>query len=130
MRVSISVSVVLVAVLLMSSIPVQAHHSLQAFWNQDQTIQITGVVKKVNIINPHSLFIIEVTEPNGEKTEWTGVTASVTAMFRANWRSDTLEIGTEVTVSGASPKKAGAKGILIETFTLPDGRILTPTKID
>ena len=51
MRVSIRVSVVLVAVLLMSSIPVQAHHSLPAFWNQDQTIQITGVVKKVNIIN-------------------------------------------------------------------------------
>ena len=46
-------------------------------------------------------------------------------MFRANWRSDTLEVDTKVTVSGASPKKAGAKGILIEAFTLPDGRILT-----
>ena len=92
--------------------------------------QITGVLKEMKIINPHSVFVIEVTEPNGQKTDWTGVTASGAAMFRAGWTSETLKVGTKVTVEGNPPRKETAKGILITSFTLPDGRKITPAKID
>jgi len=130
MRVSRCIAAVLAGVLLVLSIPAQAHHSIPAFWIPDRNIQITGVLKEMKIINPHSIFIIEVTEANGQKTEWTGVTASGAAMFRAGWNSETLKIGTKVTVDGNPPRKEAAKGILITSFTLPDGRKITPAKID
>jgi hypothetical protein len=130
MRISRWTFATLTVVLLVVSIAAHAHHSIPAFWYPDKTIQITGVLKEMKIINPHSVFIIEVTEPNGQKTEWTGVTASGAAMFRAGWNSETLKIGTKVTVEGNPPRKESAKGILITTFTLPDGRKITPAKID
>lgn len=130
MRVRLCISAVLAGVMLVLSIPGQAHHSLPAFWIPDKSIQITGVVKEVKIINPHSIFIIEVTEPNGQTTDWTGVTASGAAMFRAGWTGETLKIGSKVTVEGNPPRNEGAKGILITGFTLPDGRKITPAKID
>jgi hypothetical protein len=130
MRVSRWTFIMLAAAFLLTSIAAYAHHSLPAFWYPDKMIQITGVLKEIKIINPHSTFIIEVTEPNGQKTDWTGVTASGAAMFRAGWNSETLKLGTKVTVEGNPPRKEGAKGILIVTFTLPDGRKITPAKID
>jgi hypothetical protein len=130
MRASRYISIVLAGALLVLSVPALAHHSIPAFWYPDKTIQITGTVKEVKIINPHSIFIIEVTEANGQKTEWTGVTASGAAMFRAGWTSETLKIGSKVTVEGNPPRNETAKGILITSFTLPDGRKITPAKID
>ena len=130
MRFSFYISVVLAGVMVVLSVPAQAHHSIPAFWYPDKTIQVTGVVKEIKIINPHSVFIIEVTEANGQKTEWTGVTASGAAMFRAGWTSETLKIGSKITVEGNPPRNETAKGILITGFTLPDGRKITPARID
>ena len=130
MKERLFVSIVLAGVIVILGVPAQAHHSIPAFWYPDKNIQITGVLKEVKIINPHSIFIIEVTGPNGDKVDWTGVTASGAAMFRAGWTSGTLKPGTKVTVEGNPPRKEGAKGILITTFTLPDGRKITPAKID
>ena len=130
MKVRFYVSALLAGVIFIPGVPALAHHSIPAFWYPDKSIQVTGVVKEVKIINPHSVFVIEVTEPNGQKADWTGVTASGAAMFRAGWTSETLKIGARVTVEGNPPRKEGAKGILITTFTLPDGRKITPAKID
>ena len=130
MKVRFSIAVLLAGLIAIHSVPAQAHHSIPAFWYPDKTIQVTGVVKEIKIINPHSVFVIEVTDPSGQKVDWTGVTASGAAMFRAGWTSETLKVGTKVTVEGNPPRKEGAKGILITSFTLPDGRKITPAKID
>ena len=120
------------AIFLVLSVTVSAlaHHSIPALWNQEKKIEITGILKSATIVNPHSVFIIEVTEPNGQKSDWTGITAAGTAMMKAGWTRDTIKAGSMVTVKGSAPRKEGAKGILIESFTLPDGRTIQPAKID
>jgi len=124
------VSIIAIFVTLSLNVPGLAHHSIPVFWNQDKKIEITGVLKSATIVNPHSVFVIEVTEPNGQKTDWTGITAAGTAMMKAGWTTDTIKAGTKVTVKGSAPRKEGAKGILIESFTLPDGKTIVPAKID
>jgi len=119
-----------ISVVLSLSLPAVAHHSIPVFWNQDKKIEITGVLKSATIVNPHSVFVIEVTEPNGQKTDWTGITAAGTAMLKAGWTTDTIKAGTKLTVKGSAPRKEGAKGILIESFILPDGKTIAPAKID
>jgi len=125
MRRVICISVLLAVVILMLSAPVQTHHSRPVFYDMDKKITVTGVVTDVRIINPHSTFFFEVTEPNGQKTKWIGTTASGAALARAGWTKDTLKAGTTVTFEGNPPRDATAKGLLIDSFTLPDGKKLT-----
>jgi Family of unknown function (DUF6152) len=100
----------------------QAHHSRPVFYDVSKTIKVTGVVKDVRIVNPHSTFIFEATEPNGEKTQWIGTTASGAALFRAGWTKETIKAGTTVIFEGSPAREESAHGILIDSFTLPDGK--------
>ena len=125
MKPVVCISAVLVVVIFVLSGPARAHHSRPVFYDMDKKITVTGVVTDVRIINPHSTFFFEVTEPNGQKTKWIGTTASGAALARAGWTKDTLKAGTTVTFEGNPPRDASAKGLLIDSFTLPDGKKLT-----
>jgi hypothetical protein len=100
------------------------------YWDDEKIIQISGVVKSMKIVNPHSELIITVTGPNGEKDDWIGVSGQASQMIKAGWTNETLKFGTAVKVEGAPPRKKDAKGILVRKIILPDGRVLTSGKID
>src|SRR5262245_5448997 len=116
------VSILAAVAIFTSSLASYAHHSRPVFYDVDKTIHVTGVVKDVRIVNPHSTFIFEVTEPNGEKTQWIGTTASGAALFRAGWTKETIKTGTTVIFEGSPAREESAHGILIDSFTLPDGK--------
>jgi hypothetical protein len=40
-----------------------AHHAMQAEFDQNNVVVISGVLKKVNWVNPHVNFLVDVTEP-------------------------------------------------------------------
>jgi len=118
------------AAILVAGLPVQAHHSIPAFWDEQKSIEIKGTVKQMKIVNPHSELILEVTGPDGRKSDWIGVAGIASQMIKAGWTNETLKFGTAITVEGAPPRKEGAKGILVRKIILPDGRVLTSGKID
>ena len=130
MRLRIWLSVLAVVMLVVLSGPVRAHHSLPAYYNIQGNISVTGVLKQVRIANPHSSFLLEVTEPNGQKVTWVAVASNATQMQRAGWTSDTVKVGTTITVEGNPARNEGAKGILVKFFIMPDGRKFSPGKID
>ncbi|MGE3845056.1 MAG: DUF6152 family protein, partial [Vicinamibacterales bacterium] len=66
--------------LLYSVAPVVAHHAMQAEFDQNNVAVITGVLKKVNWVNPHVNFLIDVKEPDGTLTTWTLVHAGPAAL--------------------------------------------------
>src|SRR5262245_41253271 len=77
------VSTVLVAMFLLT-IPALAHHSFTSFWYTDRTVEITGIVKTVKLVNPHANMTVEVTEANGEKSLWSITSkGSVSALRQA-----------------------------------------------
>jgi len=55
--------------------PAVAHHAMQAEFDQNNVVVISGVLKKVNWVNPHVNFLLDVTEPDGKVTTWTLVHA-------------------------------------------------------
>jgi hypothetical protein len=83
----------------------------------------------MKVINPHSELIVTVTE-NGQKVDYVGVAGTAQGMIKAGWKNEVLKAGTPVKVSGAPPRKAGAKGILVREIKLEDGRVLTSGRID
>lgn len=119
-------AVLLAVILLLLTIPVSAHHSLTSFWDVDKTISITGIVKVVKLVNPHANMIVEVTDANGQKADWS-ITArgSVSLLRQLGWKEDTVTPGMKVTVEGSPSRNPGAHGIAAGTITRPDGSVVT-----
>ena len=122
----LNASFVLAGWLLVVPLPLEAHHSQSSFWLTDQTASVEGVLKEVHIINPHVQIVVEVTGPNGEKSDWfiTGA-KNASAMIRAGWTDDTLTPGMRVSLDGAPSRRKGAKALLAGDVTiLSTGRVL------
>jgi hypothetical protein len=101
----------------------QAHHSFTAFWYTDREVEISGIVKSVKLVNPHSEMLVEVTEANGQKAIWTITSrATGTGILKGGWTQDTVPVGTLVKVTGHPSRKEGAKALAAGVITLPDGK--------
>ena len=77
----------------MAAVPVAAHHALAAQYDMDKPIEITGTLKKMEFINPHSMLHLDVKNPNGTVTTWVFQTtnAGVAPVRRACPRRAALE---------------------------------------
>jgi hypothetical protein len=99
-----------------------AHHSFNSFWYMDRTVEITGIVKSVKLVNPHANMMVEVTEANGQKAVWSITSrGSVSALRAAGWKEDTVTPGMKVKIEGNPSRKEGAKGLAAGKITRPDG---------
>jgi len=101
--------------------PLFAHHSFLAEFDQTKPFTVTGVVTKVEWMNPHSYFYVKVTDPSGKVVNWSFETASPSALAMRGWKRESVNVGDKVTVQGYHAKKssnlAAARSVL-----LPDGR--------
>ena len=59
-----------IAGLLLAAVPVLAHHSFAAEFDSNQSMTVTGVVTKVEWMNPHTHFYIDVKDESGKTTNW------------------------------------------------------------
>jgi hypothetical protein len=50
--------------------PAIAHHSANAEFNTEMQMTITGVLTKVENVNPHSWWYLDVKGPDGKVTPW------------------------------------------------------------
>jgi hypothetical protein len=113
---------VLAGMLAMLTVTAQAHHSFTSFFDLTKTVEISGVVKSVKLVNPHPEMIVEVTEPNGTKVTWT-ITGRATGsgILRAGWNADTVPLGMNVKVEGHPSRKEDARNIAAGKITKSDG---------
>ncbi len=119
-------SFMLIGSLLVLTVPVEAHHSASSFWHTDRTTVIEGVVKEVHMVNPHPELVVEVTDANGEKSDWyISGGGNASAMIRAGWTEDTLTPGMKVKVEGNPSRREGAKALLTGDVTKEDGTVLS-----
>src|SRR5579871_402472 len=61
---------VIVSGLLWIGSPVLAHHSESAQFDVSKPVKITGVISKVEWMNPHIWFYVDVKDENGKVTTW------------------------------------------------------------
>ena len=110
-----------VAGLLVSAVPVLAHHSFAAEYDANKPVTLTGTVTKIEWMNPHTRFYIDVRDKNGVLTNWNLELASPNALVRNGWTRKSLNVGDEVTVQG-SLAKDGSKMANARVVTLANGR--------
>ena len=107
--------------LLLSTFPVLAHHSFEAEYDARKPIKITGMVTKVEWMNPHARFYVDVKSDDGKVTNWNFELGAIPVLLKAGWRKDSLKQGDMVTVEG-SLAKDGSKSANARSVMLPDGR--------
>ena len=107
--------------LLLCTVPVLAHHSFAAEYDSAKPVTLTGTVTKVEWMNPHARFYIDVKDDKGEMVNWELELGSPNGLMRQGWTRNSLKKGDTVTVAG-SLAKDGSKLANARTVTLADGK--------
>jgi hypothetical protein len=86
-------------------------------------VKLTGIVKKMEWINPHSWLTLEVKRPDGKVETWEIEAGAPNAMFRRGFNKNSLPVGTQVVVNGFQAKD-GRNRANGRDLSFPDGRKL------
>ena len=110
MRVRTLVAAVLVAGSASVLRPLDAHHSFAAEYDRTQTVKLTGAVTKIDWMNPHVYFYIDVRDENGRVANWALEMGAPAVLARTGWRRSTMKIGDVVVVEAYRAKAGGTHG--------------------
>ena len=86
--------------LALASRPLIAHHSETAEYDSTKPVKVTGTISKVEWLNPHVWFYVDVKDDTGKVTTWGFSNAPPGALMRRGIMKDALKVGAEVTVEG------------------------------
>jgi hypothetical protein len=108
-------------VLVVTSVPVVAHHSFSAQYDRNKPTTLTGPVTKVDWINPHARFFMDAKDAAGKVVNWEIELSAPAMLMRRGWTRNSLKVGETVTVNG-SLAKDGSHVANATTVTLADGK--------
>src|SRR5689334_16671474 len=106
-------------------VPMLAHHSIAAEYDDKKPITIKGTVTKFDWTNPHVYVYVDVREANGKLTTWAFEFNSKLDLKRSGngWNRDLVQVGDAVTVEGILARD-GSKQASGKSLTLASGKKL------
>jgi len=107
--------------ILLAALPILGHHSFAAQYDRSKPITLKGTVSKVEWMNPHIYFYVDVKDDAERVTNWAIEGGAPSMLYRNGWRIDSLKVGDTVTVEGWLAKD-GSNLANMRTATLVDGK--------
>ena len=108
--------------IILAAQPVSAHHAGATKYDEKKPVTLKGTVTKVEWMNPHVYYYLDVKDSSGKVQNWAVEGAPPNVLYRRGWKKDSLKVGDVVTVEGFLPRQAGLHDINGRTVTLADGR--------
>lgn len=107
--------------LLLSAVPLVAHHWFSAEFDINQPVTLQGTLTKMEWVNPHGWIHLDVKDPDGNAVSWAVETGSPTALLRRGLRKSDFPPGLAIIVEGyrALDGTPTANGITVKFL---DGR--------
>jgi hypothetical protein len=115
--------VLVAATLVVVAGSVSAHHSVSGQYDASRPLTLTGVISKVDWINPHIYLHLDVKEKDGAVTTWTLSTLPTAMMRRAGLTKESLQgqPGEVVTINAIAARDETKKLGWISKITYADG---------
>jgi len=88
--------------------PLVAHHSFDAEYDANKVATLSGIVTKVDWINPHAFISISFKDEGGATKNFTVELGPPYALVRGGWKRDTVKIGDKVTMEATALAKDGS----------------------
>ena len=103
------------------------HHSFAAEFDSRKPISITGVITKLDWVNPHAYVYLDAKDASGATVHWSFQTLPPSMMRARGVSRDLFPVGQTVTISGFGAKD-GTKSLgWIKRIQYADGRVLQMT---
>ena len=90
--------------LLLASVPVLAHHSASAEFDNSQPLEFTGTVKAVEWVNPHGYVQVDVKDQTGKVVTYRVEIMAPNGLYRAGWTKNSVKPGQTVSFKGHRAK--------------------------
>jgi hypothetical protein len=105
------------------ALPAAAHHAFSSVFDPDTPVSLEGTVTKVEWMNPHTWFYVDVENAAGETETWGFEMGSPNTLVRRGWQRESLRIGEEVIVIGWRARD-GTLRAAVGSVTLANGEQL------
>ena len=109
--------------LLAWSIPALGHHAFPAEFDVDKPVTLTGVVSKVDWINPHVYVYLDVQDSKGTTTTWSLESWPTGILHKSGVSKEMIKEGTSLTIL-AYRAKDGTNLAYIRKFKWSDGHAI------
>ena len=106
------------------TVPAVAHHGFDTEYDASKKFTFTGVVQKVEWLNPHMRVYVDVTDASGKVTTWNMEMTSPNTVRRQGWGPNDLLPGEKVTFTTYGGKTVETRGSLVSIKKVSDGREL------
>ncbi len=118
--------VVVIAAVAALAMPARAHHSVSGQFDQSKPMELTGVISRIDWINPHIYIHLDVKDANGQVTTWALATLPTAMMRRSRITRESLSGRPgEIVKIHAAPARDGTKHLAwISRITYADGHFL------
>jgi hypothetical protein len=124
MRVKLAIGIAGIGLCLVgATVSVAAHHAFAAEFDAKRPVEFTGVVTKMEWVNPHVWIHLDVTKPDGTTESWAFEAGTPSVLFRRGFTKQSLLPGTQVRVDGYQSKD-GTRRANGRDLTFTDGRKL------
>lgn len=100
-----------------------AHHALQAQFDTLKPLQLTGTLARIEWVNPHAYFWLDIKDETGKAKQWGCETVGPNALRQAGFLRGpaSFRTGETYTFEGFAAKD-GSERIFTTAVHFPDGR--------
>ena len=111
----------IVAAMTAATVPLMAHHSFAAEFDNQKVVNMDGIVTKIDWTNPHVWFYMDVKDQSGKVTNWGFEMGPPHLLQTSGWTRTTMKLGDQIHVVGSAAKN-GSNRANARTVTTPDGK--------
>ena len=100
----------------------EAHHSFAAAFDASKPVVVNGVIAEIRFVNPHSQFVVDVSDANGKVETWRFEASTPSSLIRSGFKPGTLKPGDKVTVKGSHARDMTQNAAVAREIVTADGR--------
>lgn len=109
--------------LVMTALVANAHHGTAGQFDETKSVKVSGVVTKIEFVNPHSYVYFNVTNPKGGVDAWRCEMRAASVLKRSGWTADMFKPGTHITIAGVAARRE-PNGCYVNDVIFDDGKVI------